>query len=1608
MKNLFKRSIALLCIVAMLLSVLPVALAAEEEQLQFVVLSTTDMHGRCWDENILNDTKMNNSMLNVATAVAKARETYGENVVLVDNGDTYQGTPVSTYQISQFTQGATTDPNPMAISMKYIGYDLANLGNHEFNYAWDTMDATYDYLAEDEEGLAGLPTVCANLYYDGTDGVHEAGENVMTPYTTKRFEDEKGNQYKIAILCFVTPDCTRWDVPDNYPGMRFSHPDNPDLSIRWEAERYLDIIEDKEAPDFVIVAFHSGAGSAVADEDLVYGVNTENQVYSMIAGTVGIDMVIAGHDHSESYSNKTYKNAQGEDVLVVNGGGNSLTTSVFTITKYGQVELVSSKNEKLSNHAADAGLKTLLQPYADAASGYVNATCGKAVGEWNKVTKFYLEQSDTMDLIGRAQMAQGSVHMAEKYDTEEKLAALYAETGLDHITVDLSSTSVVINGNYNVKAGDLSMKDIYRMYRYDNSLYLLPVSGAEIKAILEFNAATHLSVNTASGTPVFSTTGDDFTNPIFYGIDFKYDMSREKYDRIIDLKFSNGDEVVEDKMYILAVNNYHLGNASGPFADYTTEDTIWSQTDDMGGGFVQDLIAEFLAAETEANGGVAPAPSNWEIVYTGEIVAGKAEGEFIGDLVDPNTLVEGDQVMIYYPAGNTLVSPVASGNKLTPSEDVTTGVNDEGVKQAGTNTASNIFTVKKYEDGTVAFLSSDGKVMTSGATGNSLSMTEGFNDCSCWTFEATDGGWYVHNVGANYNGNHNQYLEYYSGFTTYGLGGGGAIYTFNFYKLPVAEEEKEVVILYTNDVHTYIGNDGLRYSNVAQLKQELWYQGKDVILVDAGDHIQGTAYGSMDKGETIIELMNAADYDIATLGNHEFDYGMERILELVEKADFHYVSSNFYHEENGQKKDTVLDSLVLIERGGFKIGVIGITTPESFTKSTPAYFQDENGNYIYGISGGEDGAELYADVQKAIDLIREDADIVIALGHLGDDPASKPWTSEEVIANVTGLDAFIDGHSHSTVEYKEVADKEGNIVVLTQTGQYLDAVGMMTITEEGISTELITEIQYRNETVEAIENAWIAEVDTMLGEVIAKNEVDFRISDDDGNRLIRKQETNLGDFAADALYYLFDVTEGLGADLAIMNGGGIRANMPVGDVSYQTTKTVHTFGNVACLIEVTGQQILDALEWGAKNVGVGENGGLLHVSGVTYEIHSYIPSTVQADDKSVWTGAPTGEYRVKNVKIGGEPLDLSKTYKMAGYNYTLRDLGDGFAMFDGAVNIKDYVMQDYLVLANYAKNFPDATIKADNSPLGANYGDINGEGRIVIVSEEPTECEHVWDEGVETVEPTCGEPGEFTFTCTLCSETKTEVIPATEEHNFDNGAVTLEPTCTVAGIKTYTCADCGATEIETIPATEEHNFVDGVCTVCGGILVVNPFTDVAEDQWYHDYIVAAYYADLISGMTETTFAPEENVTRAQFAMILYRAVGAPGTEGMENPFTDLRDEWYRDAIIFLTNIGVVYGTTDTTFDPDANITREQMIAMLYRAYKLAMGEVVEEDALSRFVDKESVSAYALEAMNWAAAYGILSGTTIEGKTGLYIDPQGTATRAQAAKVMVDFLISFGE
>lgn len=524
--------------------------------------------------------------------------------------------------------------------------------------------------------------------------------------------------------------------------------------------------------------------------------------------------------------------------------------------------------------------------------------------------------------------------------------------------------------------------------------------------------------------------------------------------------------------------------------------------------------------------------------------------------------------------------------------------------------------------------------------------------------------------------------------------------------------QQDVMILFTSDVHCGIESN-FGYAGLAMVRDAYKNAGYHVLLVDNGDSIQGEPVGTMTTGEANIKLMNAVGYDIATMGNHEFDYGMDRFFELSKMANFPYISCNF--NKGGELQ---FAPYVIKEFDGVKIAFVGITTPKTLTSSTPKYFQDENGNFIYGFFEDETGEGLYNAVQKAVDDARaEGASIVIAMAHLGNEAECSPYTYKDVIANTTGINALLDGHSHDT-DHVEMRNKARETVLRQGCGTKLEGVGylkiaakngamkagvMMWNNDDFNATQLY---QLDTDVTKAVAEA-TETLNVKLAEVVAKTDVELTINDpvavtEEGKpvRIIRNAETNLGDLCADAYRYVS------GADIAFVNGGGIRVSIKEGDITLNDILKVHPFGNALCVCEATGQQILDALEFGAKDVP-GEFGGFLQVSGLTYEIHTSVPSSVKLDDKGLFAGVE-GEYRVKNVMVGGEPLDLEKIYTLASHNYMLQGQGDGYTIFEDNVYTQESVMLDNQVLITYIT-------EGLGGVVGAEYANPYGQGRIVAV-----------------------------------------------------------------------------------------------------------------------------------------------------------------------------------------------------------------------------------------------------------------------------------------------------
>lgn len=600
---------------------------------------------------------------------------------------------------------------------------------------------------------------------------------------------------------------------------------------------------------------------------------------------------------------------------------------------------------------------------------------------------------------------------------------------------------------------------------------------------------------------------------------------------------------------------------------------------------------------------------------------------------------------------------------------------------------------------------------------------------------------------------------------------------------PAAEiDDGDVVVLFTNDVHNaYEQSEGtIGYAALAAYKKQLEAAGKSVILVDCGDAIQGSTIGTLSDGKYITEIMNECGYDIAIPGNHEFDYGLDNLFEIADMADFEYVSCNFTDKDG----NAVFAPYKMISTNGIDMAFVGICTPETMTKSDPIYFMDENGNYTYSFCGDSTGKALYDAVQLTVDKAKADgADFVIAVGHTGVDSQSAPWTSYDIIANTTGIDAYLDGHSHSELlDNLENKDKNGkDFVALAQTGSNFANLGQLNIavSEEGVENYFAalipaSELTEQDSDMLTFIDGINKNFEELVNKVVAHSDVDLIANDPaTEDRIVRTQETNLGDLCADA--YLAMSGD---ADIAFVNGGGVRANINKGDITYGNIISVHPFGNSICEIEVTGQQVLDALEHASASAGESPSGGFLQVAGITYEIDTTIPSSVVVDENKMFVKVD-GEYRVKNVVVGGEPLDLTKTYKLASHNYMLKNQGDGFTMFKGAPIIKDEVMIDNEALINYITDVLGGNIAADSV-----YADTYGNGRIKVIVEkkDATETEDGYikylkgyDTVTEVIEATGVTPDVDNTDNSDESDTPITSEPDSDGEDVDDSPITTEP-----------------------------------------------------------------------------------------------------------------------------------------------------------------------------------------------------------------------------------------
>ena len=758
----------------------------------------------------------------------------------------------------------------------------------------------------------------------------------------------------------------------------------------------------------------------------------------------------------------------------------------------------------------------------------------------------------------------------------------------------------------------------------------------------------------------------------------------------------------------------------------------------------------------------------------------------------------------------------------------------------------------------------------------------------------------------------------------------------------------KTVILHSNDVHGAID----LYAAMASLKADYEAQGAEVILADAGDYSQGTVYVSVNKGADAVTMMNATGYDVATIGNHEFDYGYAQLAENMKAAKFKVLCADVL----GADGKTIFDANTIIEKGGVKIGFFGLETPEAQTKANPKLIQGLQ------FLAGKDGKELYACAAAQVAALKEQgADIIVCLAHLGVDESSEPYTSYDLSKNVKGIDFIIDGHSHTVMTagpHKEAIQSTGtafaNIGVITIDNATKKIIGnelkAIWHTEENADGKSVTVVDYktRDEKVAAAAKAIIDPIDKAYGEKFAVSKVELNgAKAPNGNR---DSETNLGDLITDAMLWKIrsDATIKVPVEnvVAITNGGGIRATVKAGDVTKKDINTVLPFGNTLSVVYVTGAELLEALE--ASTYCTPESlGGFPQAAGVTFTVKTYekYDKNPEPYPKSTYYG-PKSIQRVTIDNVNGKKFDLTATYAVVTNNFVAGG-GDTYYAFAAATDQFDTGLPlDEVVMEYITKELKGV--------IGETYAEPAG--RITV------------DQGIAPY------------------------YAALREVILDKSAYTAETYAVYAAA----CAkmDAAATEAERVVA-----YPAVVKAAAALKLVGNTFTD-AQSGWYKPAVDFAQASGLMAGVGGGEFAPTLTTTRAMVAQVLYEAEGAPSVEGKTCPLTDVAPgQWYTNAVIWAYNAGVISGRGDGTFCPDDTITRQEMAVMFYGwlsgGESLIDGEQIKT-ALADFDDGASVASWAQEAVAYCYLAGIMVGN--DGR----FDPAGSLDRAQLAQVFCSF------
>lgn len=1131
MKRSFCKAVSLLATLAMVLALFsfaPVRANADGAPITLTILQTSDLHGNIYPVDYYTDKAANVGLAAVATVVNAVRAE-NPNTLLVDTGDVIQGTPLVSFYNKKLDV-----KNPMADVMNYMKYDAATLGNHEFNFGLDVL--------KNYTSTAAYPIVVANaLKADGTP--------YFTPYVVKTIAG-----VKVGILGLTNQAIPNWENPENYAGIHFQ-------SAVEAAKKWVPVLRDTEKVDVVIVLAHTGPEKDLGDptKSIAESTKGESELYALTQ-VPGVDAIFSGHAHLSL----SYDNVNGVAVVQPDRWGSKVGRVDLTLEATGDAAhpwKVTTKKASLiatDGAKADEGVKNYAKAYHDATVAYINTVIGKSSGAFDGALS---QQQDTaiMDLVNKIQLETGKA--------------------------DLSIAASLSNKGY-IPAGDVRVKDVASVYIYENYLYVIEVTGQQIKDALE-HSAKYFNQYDFGATPNWTLInpnirGYNFDMLYGPGVTYKIDITKPVGQRIVGLTYK-GKPMSMTQKFKLAVNNYRY-NGGGGYTMLSGAPILYKSSIE-----IREQIIDYFKSHPN----VSPVCDNHFTVVGPDYYNSKHWAEDSINLLIRNSIAALD----------------TSGN-FNPDKKITRDeFNSMLIKAFGAAPTSAGAGNVKRQDAIAEVLYACG-APTATPPADAFKNYSDADKISPWLARAV---WGAIQAGIV-------------------KGDGGALRPQDY--LTRAEAAtlianarfRPITILSTNDVHGSLSNDGSYIGSAvisAYINQNRAKNPNGTLLLDAGDSMQGTMTSNLFYGKAMIEVMNAMKYDAAGIGNHEFDWTAAKLAERVKEANYPFLSANIFEKATGNRPEWA-KPYALFNKNGLKIGVIGFTSTE-----TPSIVLADNIK-DYNIVDPVPYINEYAEELRA-----QGADLIVVLAHEGGSSISSGAVAgpiADLAKQFVGVDAIVGGHRHNNfagtaagipfVSNKDKGRGIGDIEL-----RYDVVTGKVVSAKETTIVPVATFAP--DATVKAIVDRYETEVAPMKNEVVAKTDIDITTD--------YNAESLMGNLVADIMLKATP-----GADFAFTNAGGLRSSIKAGDITVGSVYAVMPFDNTLFTMKLTGAQIKEILEQGAKL-----EKGMIQVSGLKFEYDSTLPA---------------GSRVTKMTKLDGTPIALDQTYTIVTNDF-LAGGQDGFTTF---------------------------------------------------------------------------------------------------------------------------------------------------------------------------------------------------------------------------------------------------------------------------------------------------------------------------------------------------------